>query len=68
MDIELLKKIAAYRMPFGKYSGRLLLQIPDEYFIWFSHKGYPEGELGEIMQIVYQLKVDGLTYLFDTLR
>ncbi len=68
MDVELLKKIATYRMPFGKYSGRLLLQIPDEYFIWFSHKGYPEGELGEIMQIVYQLKVDGLTYLFDTLR
>lgn len=68
MDKELLLKIAKYKMPFGKYQGKLLLDIPDEYFIWFKQKGFPEGELGTIMATVYEIKLNGLEYLFNNLR
>ncbi len=51
-------------MPFGKHANRLLLEIPEEYFIWFSTKGFPEGELAMMLEI----KVNGLEYLFDPLK
>lgn len=66
MNNEMLLKIADYKMPFGKYRDRLLLDIPDEYYIWFKEKGFPEGELGEIMAMVYEIKLNGLEYLFKT--
>jgi len=61
-------KLANYRMPFGKYSNRLLLEIPEEYLIWFSNKGFPEGELGLFMSMMLEIKVNGLEYLFDPLK
>ncbi|HUT44382.1 MAG TPA: DUF3820 family protein [Desulfobacterales bacterium] len=65
---ETLIKLANYRMPFGKYADRLLVEIPEPYFIWFSNKGFPEGELGEFMAMMLEIKINGLEYLLNPLR
>jgi len=55
-------------MPYGKYAGLRLVDIPEEYIIWLSYKGYPKGELGEMLKSIYEIKVNGLEYLFDPLN
>lgn len=67
-DSEQLLKLASYRMPFGKYSNRLLIDLPEPYVVWFANKGFPEGELGRMMRIVHEIKINGLEYLFEPLR
>jgi len=67
-DAELMLKLAQYKMPFGKYKGRLLVDLPEPYVVWFAKKGFPEGELGRSMAIVLEIKVNGLEYLFQPLR
>jgi uncharacterized protein (DUF3820 family) len=67
-DPELLLKLAKMRMPFGKYKGRLLIDLPEPYVVWFSQKGFPEGQIGEMLRIVYEIKTNGLEYLFTPLR
>ena len=68
LDSSQLLKLAQYRMPFGKYEGRLLIDLPEPYVIWFSNKGFPKGELGSMLATVFEIKVNGLEYLFDPLR
>jgi uncharacterized protein (DUF3820 family) len=63
-----LLELAATRMPFGKYQGRLLIDLPEPYVVWFANQGFPEGKLGRMLQAVYEIKVNGLEYLFDPLR
>lgn len=67
-DPEQLLKLVQYRMPFGKYEGRLLIDLPEPYVVWFANKGFPGGELGAMLQTVYEIKVNGLEYLFQPLR
>ena len=67
-DPELLLKLARYKMPFGKYKDRLLIDLPEPYVVWFANKGFPEGELGKLLAIVLEIKVNGLEYLFQPLR
>ncbi len=64
----LLLQLAAMKMPFGKYSGRLLLDLPEPYLVWFAGKGFPKGKLGRMLAIVHEIKVNGLEYLFLPLR
>jgi uncharacterized protein (DUF3820 family) len=64
----LLLKLAKTRMPFGRYKGRLLIDLPKPYVIWFAKKGFPEGELGRMLNILYEVKMNGLEYLFKPLR
>lgn len=65
---EYLLKLAKARMPFGKYKNRLLIDLPEPYVVWFSRKGFPRGELGHMLRIIYEIKANGLEYLFDPLR
>ena len=67
-DPELFLNLAKMRMPFGKYKGRLLIDLPEPYVVWFSRKGFPEGQIGELLRIVYEIKTNGLEYLFKPLR
>jgi uncharacterized protein len=71
-DLELLRsqllELVDYRMPFGKYQGRRLVDLPEPYVVWFAQKGFPKGRLGELLNIVYEIKVNGLEYLFEPLR
>lgn len=68
MEHEKLLELVQMRMPFGKYSGRLLIDLPEPYVVWFRQQGFPKGKLGEMLQTVYEIKVNGLEYLFDPLR
>ena len=67
-DHEQLLELAAMRMPFGKYQGRRLIDLPETYVVWFAGQGFPEGKLGTMLRAVYEIKVNGLEYLFDRLR
>jgi uncharacterized protein (DUF3820 family) len=66
-DQAYLVKVAQMRMPFGKYKGRLLIELPEAYVIWFEHKGFPKGELGKMLQLVREIKLNGLEYLLRPL-
>ena len=67
-DPAVLLKLARTRMPIGRYKGRLLMDLPKPYVIWFAKKGFPEGELGRMLNILYEVKSNGLEYLFTPLR
>ncbi|OGT98160.1 MAG: hypothetical protein A2079_02140 [Geobacteraceae bacterium GWC2_48_7] len=67
-DHTKLLELAAMRMPFGKYKGRLLIDLPEPYVVWYVQQGLPQGKLGEMLATVYEIKVNGLEYLFDRLR
>lgn len=67
-DHRALLELARQRMPFGKYEGRLLIDLPEHYVVWFSRQGFPEGKLGDMLRTVYEIKVNGLEFLFDPLR
>ena len=67
-DREYLLKFANAKMPFGKYAGRLLIDLPEPYVVWFRKKGFPKGELGEMLSLLYEIKVNGLEYLFEPFR
>ena len=64
---ELLELVKA-RMPFGKYEGRLIIDLPEDYLVWFASKGFPQGKVGRRLQAVYEFKLNGLDALFDPLR
>lgn len=67
-DSTLLLELTRTRMPFGKYEGRRLIDLPERYLVWFAGKGFPEGKLGRMLQEVYEIKLNGLESLFDPLR
>lgn len=68
LEPEHLLKIANTKMPFGKYSGRALIDLPEEYLLWFAQKGFPRGELGELMNLVLVIKTEGLESLVRPLK
>lgn len=57
---QLLIDLAKMRMPFGKFKGTFLIELPEHYVVWYHNKGFPKGKLGEQMQLVYELKINGL--------
>ena len=63
-----LIKIANMRMPFGKYKGVVLVDLPEAYVVWFKEKGFSEGELGRLLEQVYEIKLNALEHLFTPLR
>jgi uncharacterized protein len=67
-DPSFLLKLARTRMPFGKFAGTLLVDLPEPYLVWFRQEGFPEGELGELLQCLYEIKLNGLEYLFEPLK
>ena len=68
MDSELLLKLVEMKMPFGKYEGRVLCDLPVSYLEWFNRKGFPAGKLGMLLQTMYEIKLNGLDYLLIPLK
>ncbi|MCP3661579.1 MAG: DUF3820 family protein [Gammaproteobacteria bacterium] len=65
---EDLVKLAKIEMPFGKYKGCCLIDLPEPYLLWFSNQGFPEGELGELLKLSLELHIHGLTDLIQPLK
>lgn len=59
--------LANTRMPFGKYAGRYLVDLPEAYVLWFKQKGFPKGKLGFMMESILEIKVNGLEGLIRPL-
>ncbi|MDX2454229.1 DUF3820 family protein [Desulfosarcina sp.] len=67
-DPDVMLQLANMRMPFGRYKDRRLIDLPEAYVIWLANKGFPGGHLGDMLRMVYEIKVNGLEYLFKPLR
>jgi len=67
-DPERLITLARMRMPYGKYQGWLLVDLPEPYVVWYHQKGFPPGNLGDLLRELYEIKVNGLEPLLDPLR
>lgn len=65
---ELLKQLVSMQMPFGKYKGRVLCDLPEPYLVWFKQKGFPKGKLGVLLETLYEIKLNGLESLLVPLR
>ena len=59
-DPDTLKAAINTTMPFGKYAGRKLIELPEPYLVWFHQKGFPNGKLGEQLALLYEIKLNGL--------
>ncbi|HCE29535.1 MAG TPA: hypothetical protein DET46_13065 [Comamonadaceae bacterium] len=68
MNPEHLRKLGETRMPFGKYEGRLLADLPGNYLNWFAREGFPRGELGRLLALMHEIDHNGLSALLDPLR
>lgn len=64
-DLELL---VSRTMPFGKYKGRLIADLPGNYLNWFARDGFPKGEIGRLLALMHELDHNGLTPLLAPLR
>ena len=67
-DAQVLLDLTATIMPFGKYKGRLLCDLPVSYLEWFNRKGFPPGKLGNQLSTMYEIKSNGLEYLLKPPR
>lgn len=63
-----LQRLVTLAMPFGKYQGRLIADLPGAYLAWFARKGFPPGELGNLLALMLELDHNGLRALLDPLR
>jgi len=68
MHPEDLEKLVTWTMPFGKYQGRLLANLPGNYLHWFARQGFPPGELGRLLNVMREIDHNGLSSLLDPLR
>jgi uncharacterized protein len=66
-DQAFLLKLVRTRMPFGRYEGTYLIRLPEAYVTWFARQGFPEGELGRMLALVQEIKVNGLEPLLEPL-
>ncbi|WP_431164507.1 DUF3820 family protein [Tenacibaculum halocynthiae] len=67
-DKQFLIDTANMKMPFGKYKGTFLIDIPEYYLVWYKNKGFPVGKLGKMMALVYELQLNGLEDILRKIR
>ena len=65
---HLLEKLANTKMPYGKYKGKYLIDLPDHYIVWYNNKGFPKGTFGDQLRLVYEIQLNGLEDLVRKLR
>ncbi|MFV1921153.1 MAG: DUF3820 family protein [Methylotenera sp.] len=68
MKAEDLEKLLQIEMPYGKYKGRVLADLPSHYLNWFAREGFPKGELGRLLQLMQEIDHNGLSPLLVPLR
>ncbi len=62
-----LMTIVNQEMPFGRFKGRKLIDLPEPYVVWFKQQGFPHGKLGERLAVMYEIKLNGLERLLRPL-
>ncbi len=67
-NTEDLIKLAQTKMPYGKYTGYRLIDLPEPYVVWIYNQGVPKGSLGNLLAQLYEIKANGLEYLFDPIK
>jgi uncharacterized protein (DUF3820 family) len=65
---EDLERLVTLRMPFGKYGGRLIADLPGDYLNWFARVGFPPGDIGRLLELMHEIDHNGLSALLDPLR
>lgn len=68
MNTASLKKILTMKMPFGKFKGSILIDLPETYVVWFHQNGFPDGEIGLLLAELYEIKVNGLEKLVKNMN
>jgi len=68
MNPEDLELLVTRQMPFGKYKGRLMADLPGNYLVWFYREGFPKGEIGRLLALMLEIDHNGLGALLDPLR
>jgi len=63
-----LLQLVSMKMPFGKYQGVTLVDLPESYVVWFKNKGFPPGDLGRLLGLLYEIKANGLEPLLEPFR
>lgn len=67
-DKQFLIDLATMKMPYGKYKGRFLIDLPEQYVVWYHNKGFPKGKLGQQLGLVYEIKLNGLEDIIRKIR
>lgn len=67
-DKQALVDLAKAKMPYGKFKGRYLVDLPEPYLVWFKQQGFPKGKLGDQLQQMLDIKINGLEPMIRTIR
>ena len=65
---QFLIDVSKMKMPYGKYKGTFLIDLPEHYIVWYNNKGFPKGKLGLMLDLVYELKLNGLEDIVRKIR
>ena len=68
MNPQILKDLVNMPMPYGKYKGRLICDLPEYYLVWYQNQGFPDGKIGVLLSTMYEIKLNGLEYLLKPLK
>ncbi|BDB69622.1 DUF3820 family protein [Comamonas thiooxydans] len=68
MNPETLERLVRVPMPYGKYKGRLIADLPGNYLNWFVREGFPKGEIGQLLALMQELDHNGLSGLLEPIR
>ena len=68
VDRSILVEICSVAMPFGKYKGVLICDLPIDYLLWFNSKGYPKGRIGELLLNTFEIRANGMDALLRKLK
>ena len=67
-DSDILKKLVTEKMPYGKFKGVKIINIPEFYLVWHHRQGFPKGKLGILLSTMYEIRLNGLEYLLEPLK
>lgn len=68
MQAQDLQRLLSVQMPYGKYQGRLIADLPGSYLNWFAREGFPSGDLGRLLALMHEIDHNGLSELLTPLR
>ncbi|WP_284411811.1 DUF3820 family protein [Acidovorax sp. SUPP3334] len=68
MDVEQLQRLLTVQMPYGKYKGHAIADLPGNYLNWFAREGFPRGDLGRLLALMHEIDHNGLSALLEPLR